>query len=617
MLYEILDGTVSPGGETVLSHVHFEIKGKEKIGVVGANGAGKTTLLKLIAGEILPDRDDKRQESAIKTSRKITIGMLSQTQAKDAAKTIDDLLMESCPSDDVFSREYYEYRTEYDRIFTGFGFCKEDKKKQLSGFSGGEQTRIALIRLLLMKPDILLLDEPTNHLDLAAVEWLEGYLKSYDRAAVMVSHDRFFLDRTADVIVEVRNKKLYRYPGNYTHFREERVREAAAARKAWESQQKEIERLDQLIEKFKHKPRKAAFARSRKTILDRMEKLPKPEEEDAHIFTEEIEPLIQSNKWPLEAKELQIGYDRALLTLSLRVRKGQKIGIIGENGTGKTTFLKTAAGYLDPLKGECRLGERTTIGYFDQHSAMLESDDLVVDHFHRLFPAMPEKDVRTVLARYLFRGRKAQMKVSSLSGGEKARLVLAEILESRPNLLILDEPTNHMDIQAKETLESAFRAYTGTILFVSHDRYFIQQVADAILVFEEGRAMYYPFGYEHYLSRLGKGEGKELTALIRSEDQAMLEGMRNVPEKEKHRLKEYSTEELTRDWRYRLAKEEADGVSRRYEELLNEAASLKQEELLAFAAGKEGPDTEDLFREIAECEALLTEKLIRMDEERN
>ncbi len=585
MLYEITDGTVTSGGTVVLSHIHFEIKGTEKIGLVGPNGAGKTTLLRLIAGEITPDRDDRRQSPAIRTSRNLTIGLLSQTQEKDTEKTIDELLMEACPAEDIYSRERYDYQMEYDRVFTGFGFSMEDKKRKLGSFSGGEQTRIAMIRLLLMKPDILLLDEPTNHLDLPKTEWLEDYMRHYSRAAVFVSHDRFFLDRVTDVIYDLDHGRLKRYPGNYTHFREQKRKDAAAAEKAWESQQKEIGRLDALIEKFRHKPRKAAFVRSRKTILSRMERLPKPEGDDIPYFSENIEPLVFGNKWPAEAKKLEIGYDTPLLTLSLRVRRGQKIGIIGDNGSGKTTFLKTIAGLVPPISGECRLGDRTTIGYFDQQTAAVNTDDLVVDHFHRLFPAMTEKEVRSTLGRYLFGGQKAQVRVGSLSGGEKARLILAELLESRPNLLLLDEPTNHMDIRAKETLENAVRAYTGTVLFVSHDRYFIQRVADAILLFEEGRAMYYPFGYEHYLERAGRGKGENLSAMIRSEDQAMLEGLRAVPEKERHRLKEYSTEELNRDWRYRLAKEELFEAEENYRTLRDAAENLYLEEYRRWAEG--------------------------------
>ena len=599
MLYQITDGTVSAGGRQILSHIHFEIKGKEKIGIVGKNGAGKTTLLRLIAGELSLDRDDKRQGPGIASSRKLTIGMLSQTQEEDKDKTVEEILLENCPSLDRYSQERFAWEMEYDRLFTGFGFSLDQKNRTLSSFSGGEQTRIALIRLLLQKPDILLLDEPTNHLDLKAVDWLEKYMRQYDKAVVFVSHDRFFLDQVTEVIYELRNGGLYRYAGNYTAFRNRKQKETEEARKAYARQQQEIQRLNELIERFRHKPRKAAFARSRKTILERMEKIEKPEEDDAHLFTGDITPLVAPNKWILEAKELQIGYDRPLAQLSLRIRSGQKIGIIGDNGAGKTTLLKTIAGYLSPLKGECRLGERTTIGYFDQQSAGLVSEKTILEHYQALFPVLTEKEVRQTLAAYLFRGKDASKRVSDLSGGEKARLCLAELLGSRPNLLLLDEPTNHMDIPAKETLESAFQAYTGTILFVSHDRYFIRQVADAILVMDGDRVMYYPFGYDHYLERKDKGEGQSLTALLRSEDQAMLESFRSVPEKEKGRLREIGTEEAYRDWRYRLAKEDLEEAETAAREALEKAEEDRLEEWKAWAEGRTDMEaSEDITEDI-------------------
>ena len=553
-----------------MSHIDFEIRGTEKIGIVGRNGAGKTTLLRLIAGEYTLDRDDKRKGPGVCTSRKITIGVLHQTQTEWQTKTIEEILLggskEAETEEERFSRERYAYETEYDRLFTGFGFRKEDKLRTFSSFSGGEQTKIALIRLLLAKPDILLLDEPTNHLDIPAAAWLEEYLRTWPMAVVIVSHDRFFLDQVVSVIYEIRDGHLRKYTGNYTNYRRVRQKELAQARKAYERQEQEVERLNGLIERFRHKPRKASFVRSRKTILDRMEQMEKPAEDDAHIFTGEISPLYPGSKWVLEAKDLQPGYEKPLLTLSLRVRSGQKIGVIGENGAGKTTFLRTIAGLLKPLGGKYILGERISFGYFDQDSASIESEKTVVEHFHACFPVMTEKEVRQTLAAYLFRGKDANVKVSSLSGGEKARLILAEILNRRPNLLILDEPTNHMDIQAKETLESAFCAFTGTILFVSHDRYFIRQVADSVLVFDNEEAMYYPFGYDHYLERKKKASGGELSALVRSEDQALLESFRAVPEKEKHRLREISTEAAYFDWRLGTAEEEMERTRREAEE---------------------------------------------------
>jgi ATP-binding cassette subfamily F protein 3 len=264
---------------------------------------------------------------------------------------------------------------------------------------------------------------------------------------------------------------------------------------------------------------------------------------------------------------LKIGYDKALLELSLRVRRGQKIGIIGDNGVGKSTFLKTVAGLLEPVDGSYMLGNNTLMGYFDQQSAGLTSEKSVVEHFHDLFPGMTDKEVRQTLGAYLFGGGNAAKKVTDLSGGEKARLVLCELLTSRPNLLLLDEPTNHMDIPAKETLESAFLAYTGTILFVSHDRYFINQVADAILVFEDQRVLYYPFGYEHYLKKCRQPEGEDLSALMQAENQAMIADLKAVPKAERHRLREINTEEAYLDWKLRLAAEPMEAARERVEEL--------------------------------------------------
>ncbi len=577
MLYQIVNGTVSVGGETVLSHIDFEIKGTEKIAVVGRNGAGKTTLLRLIAGEVETDRDDRQTLPAVSGSRKAEIGFLRQTPLLDQEKTVEELLLEGCSDPDPFSRERFAYEMEYDKLFTGFGFSKEEKGRRLSSFSGGEQTKISLIRLLLQKPDILLLDEPTNHLDMPTVEWLERYLKHYDRAVVMVSHDRFFLDRVAEVVYELQNGRLKRYPGNYTEYREQKRRDLSLQRKAYERQQAEVKRLEALVEQFKNKPKKASFARSRRSILERMERVPRPEEEEEHLFTGEIAPLVPGSKWAVEADHLKIGYDKVLLELSLRVRRGQKIGIIGDNGAGKSTFLRTVAGLLEPLGGKCTLGNRTLLGYFDQQAAALLSEKTVVEHFRDLFPSLTEKQARQTLSGYLFRGRDGGKRVSDLSGGEKARLLLAELLTGRPNLLLLDEPTNHMDIPAKETLESAFRAYTGTILFISHDRYFLRQVADALLVFEENSVMYYPFGYLHYVERKGEEDGGEPAAMLRARDQAMLAGLKAVPKAERHFLGEISTETAYRDWRLRLAREPMEEARRRVEQLWQQSEMRREE----------------------------------------
>lgn len=622
MLYQIKDGTVSAGGQTILSHIDFYIKEKEKIAVVGKNGAGKTTLLRLLAGELTPDRDDSRgsygrsndmvtgaatagsdldgtakrtqrakkkkssgnPETGITMSRNITIDMLRQADKSNQDLTIEQILLESCPDKDTFSKERFDYEMEYDRLFTGFGFEKSDKTRLFRSFSGGEQTKISLIKLLLEKPDLLLLDEPTNHLDMKTVEWLEDYLINYPKAVVMVSHDRAFLDAVATGVYELENRALHRYAGNYTQYRQQKLKNLQIQRKAYERQQAEIAHNNELIEKFKHKPKKAAFARSRKTMLARMKLIEKPVEDEAHIFTGNIEPQFPGGKWVYEAKELKIGYDgRALLELSLRIRRGQKIAVIGDNGIGKSTFLKTVAGLIPPIKGTSQLGSNLLVGYFDQQSALIDSDKTVRDHFHELFPALVEKDLRKTLGMYLFGGANASKRISSLSGGEKSRLVLAELLTGRPNLMILDEPTNHMDIPAKETLESAFKAYTGTMLFVSHDRYFIKQVADAILVFENDKVMYYPFGYDHYLSRLKASQDGNLPALMQAKDAAMVEALAAVPKRERHETRQLSTDEAYLEWKLTLAAEPmmkaADEAEKVYDKLCEAESALKAEML--------------------------------------
>ena len=614
MLYQIKDGTVSAGGQTILSHIDFYIKEKEKIAVVGKNGAGKTTLLRLLAGELQLDRDDRRGMDTINsgeqgndiarknvksgkrknkntnsavgivTSRYITIGILRQADSSNQDKTIEEILLESCPDKDTFSKERFDYEMEYDRLFTGFGFEKEEKSRTLGSFSGGEQTKISLIKLLLEKPDLLLLDEPTNHLDMKTVEWLEDYLINYPKAVVMVSHDRAFLDAVATGVYELENGALHRYAGNYTQYRQQKLKNLQIQRKAYERQQAEIAHNNELIDRFKHKPKKAAFARSRKTMLARMKLIEKPVEDEAHIFTGNIEPQFPGGKWVYEAKELKIGYDgRILLELSLRIRRGQKIAVIGDNGIGKSTFLKTVAGLIPPIKGTSQLGNNLLVGYFDQQSALIDSDKTVRDHFHELFPALNEKDLRKTLGMYLFVGANASKRISSLSGGEKSRLVLAELLTGRPNLMILDEPTNHMDIPAKETLESAFKAYTGTMLFVSHDRYFIKQVADAILVFENNKVMYYPFDYDHYISRLKASQDGNLPALMQAKDAAMVEALAAVPKRERHETRQLSTDEAYLEWKLTLAAEPmmkaAEEAEKVYEELCEAESALKAEML--------------------------------------
>jgi ATP-binding cassette subfamily F protein 3 len=605
MLYQLKDATISVGGEEILSHVDFEIKGTEKIAVVGRNGAGKTTLLRVLSGELAVDRDDRRTQPAVYMDRKLTIAKLSQQVFTDQDRTVEEELLAgyraggtayTVNQEDGFQknleikshvgrqeqtgtdvsaqtgffedeRERFLYECAYDRLMTGFGFSKEDKNKRISEFSGGQQTKLALIRLLLMEPDVLLLDEPTNHLDMETVEWLERYLRTYKKAVVMVSHDRFFLDRVAEVVYEVTDHRVIRYVGNYTAYRQEKAKANARLQKQYEQQMAERERLTELIERFKHKPKKAAMARAKKKQLERMGVPERVLSEKEIHFKESITPLLPGAKWVYEAEHLRVGYDKPLYETSIRIRRGQKIAVLGANGTGKTALLKTVAGLLPPIKGKSTLGNQILLGYFDQHSAELVSDKMVLEHFRELFPALTEKEARQILASWLFDGKLASRPVSALSGGEKARLVLAELLQSRPNFCVLDEPTNHMDIQAKEVLEEAFAAYTGTLLLVSHDRYLISRVADALLIIQDGEVYYYPFGYAHYLERLEhQQEDVPLAGQMKAEDAALLAGMKAVPKRGNLLGHEQSTGEAYLDWRLRLLGEELEELWNNFEQ---------------------------------------------------
>ena len=559
MLLEISDGTVSRGGHTVLKNFDFYIKGRERIANDGRNGAGKTTLLELLAGELRLDRDDKTRGAGLRMSRDLTVRFLSQEMALPLDMSLDEYVLSTFREGDLHSKERYAYDASFNRILTGFGLEIRDRKKMLKEFSGGEQKKIAMIRLLLEEPDILLLDEPTNHLDFQTVEWLEDYLLDYPKTVVMVSHDRFFIDRTAEVIWEISNGRLTRYVGSYTSYRKEKRENAKRQWKAYEAQEEEIKRLSDLVQRFKHKPTKASFARSRLKMIERMERIEKPESEEAYIHSSKIEPDQLGAKWPYQCEELRIGYgEEAIRTITLRLRRGQKLGVIGPNGSGKSTFLKTVAGIIPALKGKGSLGNHIDLAYFDQMSGELDSELSVFEYYHDAFPSLREKEVRTQLASYLFRGDALGKCVASLSGGEKARLALAVLLSRKPNFLILDEPTNNMDIPAKETMESIFRMYSGTILMVSHDRYFLSEVCDSLLIFEEDKedASFYPFSYRHYVDRLKQGDGEVAHSLMRSmEEQKLIEGLKAVPKAERFRLREYSTDEANRDWRYEQNRE--------------------------------------------------------------
>lgn len=529
MLLQINHGVVQFAGHTVLEDANFEIREKEKIAVVGRNGSGKTTLLRLIAGEIPFEKESSDQESAyIKTGDPV-IGYLKQSAFSDLTITMEEELrkelagmeakaaelrqmskeLESDYSEEkvaAFTRAEeafqenggYYYEKEYETLVRKFGFTEEDKKKPLSQFSGGQQTKIAFIRLLLSHPDILLLDEPTNHLDMSTIEWLESYLRNYGKAVVVVSHDRMFLDRIAETVVEVEYGVTYRYSGNYSDFvRQKRVL-YEKQKKEYAAQQKEIKRLEALIERFKSKPTKASMARSKMKALERMSRIEPPDRYDERTFHTNFQPEQETGKDVLSVESLSFGYRASLGELNLELKRGEKLGIIGGNGKGKSTLLKTLTGILPPLSGSCRYGVHARIGYFDQQIAQIQSDRRVIDDFWEEFPTLTETEVRSALGAFLFTGEDVFKEISVLSGGEKVRLALCKIFRNRPNILILDEPTNHMDIVGKETLETMLFHYTGTLLFVSHDRYFVKKLAERLLSFENGGVVEYRFGYAEY-----------------------------------------------------------------------------------------------------------------------
>ena len=529
MQYKIQNGAVVFGADVILKNINFDIKNTEKIAIVGRNGCGKTTLLKLIAGEVDLHKRDSDEDIFIVKSGNPEIGYLKQMAFEDKTITMEEevrkafskiiamqkdleekrRIMESEPTEQnikvytalhehfVYLGGYY-FEKEYEIVLKEFGFTNEDKKKRLEEFSGGQQTKIAFVKMLLSKPDILLLDEPTNHLDMRTIEWLEQYLKDYKRAVVIVSHDRMFLDRIVDVVYEIEYKTPKRYVGNYTAFMEQKKLNYEKQLKDYKEQQAEIARLNEIVEKFKNKPTKVAMTRSKLKQIEHMDKIEMPDSFDTKSFHTNLTPLVETGKDVLSVRNLVIGYDTPLATISMEAKKGKKYGIIGGNGIGKSTFLKTLTGKVNSLGGEFSFGPKVEIGYFDQQMAQYSSDKQVLDDYWDEFPTLTQTEVRNELAAFLFTGDDVFKRVNMLSGGEKVRLALCKIFKTRPNVLIFDEPTNHMDIIGKETLEQMLLNYEGTVLFVSHDRYFVKRIADELLALEDGHVEYYAYGYEEY-----------------------------------------------------------------------------------------------------------------------
>ena len=534
MRYQIKHAIVRYAADTILEDVNFEIHDKEKIAVVGRNGCGKTTLLKLIAGDIKMDNLDSDEECGIITAGKQEIGYLRQISFTDGEVSVFDEIkkvfnpvfecekrmaeVEELLKDDVESRsllgEYaelqkkmealggYSWKRDIEVMFQKFGFALEDLERPIGTFSGGQQTKVAFIKLLLSRPDIMLLDEPTNHLDLPTIEWLENYLKTYDKAVVIVSHDRLFLDRITDVTYEIEYHRIKRYPGNYSTFMKLKEENLIKQEKDYEEQQKEIARLTEWIEKWKNTPTKVAAARSKQMAIEHMVKIEKPRRFDTRAFRAMFSPRMESYTNVINARSLAIGYDSTLSEATFLLQKGNKMAIIGENGKGKSTLLKTLVGTIDALGGTFTIGNNVEWGYFDQQKAVQDDADpeqTILDNFWEAYPKLVREEVRGALGGFLFSGEDVMKKMGQLSGGEKVRLSLCKIFQTKPNLLILDEPTNHMDIVGKQALEQMLTDFPGTVLFVSHDRYFIKQVATHILDFTKDEVKQYNCTYDEYL----------------------------------------------------------------------------------------------------------------------
>ena len=540
MLYQISNGAVAFADDVILHHINFEIRNTEKIAVVGRNGCGKTTLLKLISGEVDLEKRDSDEDVFIAKSGNPQIGYLKQIAFEDTGITLEQEIRKVFAPMELRKKQLeaaakeletdhseekvkaytnmeekfredggYYFEKEYEVLIRKFGFSEEERKKPLRDFSGGQQTKIAFIKLLLSKPDILLLDEPTNHLDITTIEWLEGYLKNYPKAVVVVSHDRMFLDHVVDVVYEIEYGTAKRYPGDYTHFVEQKKLDYEKQLKDYNAQQKEIARLQHMVDRFKNKPTKVSMARSKQKAIEHMDKIEAPDRFDTRTFHANFQPAKETGNDVLMVNNLEIGYDHPLSTVSLDLKKGEKLGILGGNGLGKSTFLKTIVEKIPPLSGEFRYGTNVQIGYFDQQMAMYQSDKTVLDDFWDEFPNLTETEARNALGAFLFTGEDVFKNINMLSGGEKVRLALCKILKRKPNVLVLDEPTNHMDIVGKETLESMLSKFAGTLIFVSHDRYFVKKVATRLLVFEDGTTNQYQFGYEEYQEKLDREAAEE------------------------------------------------------------------------------------------------------------
>ena len=541
MNYKIQNAAISFGDNTLLEEINFEVNTTDKIAIVGRNGCGKTTFLKALIDNDMFEEGIGQNKFQIVRQNNLSIGYLKQIQFKDETISMEEEIrsvykdiieleeklksiqkqMESNIDEkqaQSLAGEYsktlerfealdgYTYKKEYETAILKFGFSKEDMQKQIKDFSGGQKTKIALIRLILSKPDLLILDEPTNHLDVATIEWLEKYLSRYKNALIIVSHDRMFLDKIVNKVYEIEYAAFTLYTGNYSSYEIQKKERYEKQLKDYEYQQAEIKRLRQIADRFRYKPTKAKMALSKLKQIERMDIVDRPNRYDTRSFTKNFKLKETSGKLVLKTEELKFGYKEPLGVTSFELFRGDTLGIIGANGKGKSTLLKTLMEKIPKLGGHFSFGFNVDKEYFDQELSFKDENSTVIEDFENEFKNMTTTDIRSALAAFMFYADDVQKQIKDLSGGQKVRLELCKIIRKGPNTLLLDEPTNHMDIIGKETLERLLQAYEGTTIVVSHDRYFINKIANCLLIFEEDKVRFFRGTYNEYLEEREKEE---------------------------------------------------------------------------------------------------------------